>query len=132
MSNRDPKVTLLQIQDAALKAQEICSEHASLESLLADWKTTAALERFIEIIGEAVKRLPAGLREEHPEIPWKEIAGTRDRLSHGYDDLDYQVLWDAFQTDIPELLPVIESMLRKFPGSRTNTFRGQGFAVRIP
>jgi uncharacterized protein with HEPN domain len=117
MSSRDPQVTLLQIQDAALKTQEICSEHASLELLLKDWKATAALERFIEIIGEAVKRLPADLRDEHPEIPWKEIAGTRDRLSHGYDDLDYQVLWDAVQTDIPELLPVIESMLKKFQGS---------------
>ena len=117
MSRHDPKVTLLQIQDAALKALEICSEHASLESLLVDWKATAALERFIEIIGEAVKRLPPDLREQHPEIPWKEIVGTRDRLSHGYDDLDYQVLWDAVQTDIPELLPVIEQMLKKFQGS---------------
>jgi len=80
MSRHDSKVTLLQIQDAALKAQEICSEHASLESLLEDWKATAALERFIEIIGEAVKRLPLELRGEHPDIPWKEIAGTRDRL----------------------------------------------------
>lgn len=60
-------------------------------------------------------RLPADLREEHPEVPWKEIAGTRDSLSHGYDDLDYQVPWDAVQTDIPDLLPVIENMLRKFP-----------------
>ena len=65
----------------------------------------------------SVKRLPADLRDEHPEIPWKEIAGTRDRLSHGYDDLDYQVLWDAVQTDIPELLPAIEGMLKKFQGS---------------
>ena len=62
MSKHDPKVTLLQIQDAALKAREICFEHGSLESLLGDWKTTAALERVIEILGEAVKRLPADLR----------------------------------------------------------------------
>jgi len=117
MSKHDPGVTLLQIRDAALKARKICAEHGSLESLLIDWKATAALERFIEIIGEAVKRLPLELREEYPDIPWKEIAGTRDRLSHGYDDLDYQVLWDAVQTDIPDLLPAIESMLRKFPAT---------------
>jgi len=51
------------------------------------------------------------MREAHPSIPWKEIAGTRDRLSHGYDDLDYQVLWDAVQTDIPVLLETIEAIL---------------------
>lgn len=111
MSKRDPKVTLLQIREAAQRAQEICAEHDSLDSLVSDWKATAALERFIEILGEAVKRLPADLRETHSEVPWKEIAGTRDHLSHGYDNLDYQVLWDAVETDIPELLETIESIL---------------------
>ena len=111
MSKRDPKVTLLQIREAAQRAQEICAEHDSIDSLVSDWKATAALERFIEILGEAVKRLPANLRETHSEVPWKEIAGTRDHLSHGYDNLDYQVLWDAVETDIPALLETIESIL---------------------
>lgn len=111
MSRHDPKVTLLQIRDAALKAQEICAEQESLQSLLNDWKATAALERFIEIIGEAVKRLPMELRDAHPTVPWKEIAGTRDRLSHGYDDLDYHVLWDAVKTDIPLLLETVQALL---------------------
>ena len=111
MSRHDPKVTLLQIRDAASKAQKICADHESVESLLDDWKATAALERFIEIIGEAVKRLPMDLREAHSSVPWKEIAGTRDRLSHGYDDLDHQVLWDAVQTDLPGLLKVTELIL---------------------
>lgn len=110
MSRHDPKVTLLQIRDAAMKARDICAEHGSLESLLEDWKASAALERFIEIMGEAVKR-PPELRNQYPEVPWKEIAGTRDRLSHGYDDLDHRVLWDAVQTDIPRLMPVIDRML---------------------
>ena len=104
-------MTLLQIRDAALRAQEICSDHESVESLLNDWKATAALERFIEIIGEAVKRLPMDIRETHPSIPWKEIAGTKNRLSHGYDDLDYQVLWDAVKTDIPRLLETVETII---------------------
>jgi uncharacterized protein with HEPN domain len=77
-----------------------------------DWKATAALERFIEILGEAVKRLPVELREAYSDVPWKEIAGTRDHLSHGYDNLDYQVLWDAVQTDIPLLLETIEVILK--------------------
>lgn len=112
MSRHDPKVTLLQIRDAAQRAKEICAEHDSLNSLVSDWKATAALERFIEILGEAVKRLPVDLREANSDVPWKEIAGTRDHLSHGYDNLDYQVLWDAVQTDIPLLLETIERILK--------------------
>ena len=74
-------------------------------------QATAALERFIEIVGEAVKRLPVELRDRYPVVPWKEIAGTRDRLSHGYDDVDYQVLWDAVENDIPVLLATVDQML---------------------
>lgn len=119
MSARDPQVTLRQIQDAARRLQSICADK-TLEMLLADWQATAALERFIEIVGEGVKRLPVELRARHPSVPWKEIAGTRDRLSHGYDDVDYQVLWDAVQKDVPALLGTVEQMLREI-----ETLRGQ-------
>ena len=110
MSVRDPRVTLRQIQDAGRRLQMIC-EGKSKEQLLADWLATAALERYLEIVGEAVKRLPVDLRSKYPAVPWKEIAGTRDHLSHGYDDVDYQVLWDAVQKDLPELLTTVEKML---------------------
>ncbi len=80
--------------------------------LLADWLATAALERFLEIVGEGVKRLPMDLRLRHPSVPWKEIAGTRDHLSHGYGAVDYQVLWDAVQKDLPILLANVELMLK--------------------
>jgi uncharacterized protein with HEPN domain len=107
MSARDPRATLRQVQDAARRLQSICAGQ-TLATLLADWQATAALERFLEIVGEAVKRLPVDLRSRHPSVPWKEIAGTRDRLSHGYDDVDYQVLWDAVQNDVPVLLVTVE------------------------
>ena len=67
----------------------------------------------MEIIGEGVKRLPLELRSQHPAVPWKEIAGTRDHLSHGYDDVNYQVLWDAVQKDLPLLLTTVEAMLKQ-------------------
>ena len=111
MSVHDPRATLRQIQDAARRLQMICAGK-TLEQLLADWQATAALERFIEIVGEGVKRLPLDLRSRHPAVPWKEIAGTRDHLSHGYDDVDYQVLWDAVQKDVPALLVTVEQMLK--------------------
>ena len=100
-----------QIQDAARRLQIICAGK-TLATLLPDWQATAALERFIEIVGEGVKRLPMDLRSRYPSVPWKEIAGTRDHLSHGYDDVDYQVLWDAVQKDVPELLLTVERMLK--------------------
>ncbi len=83
-----------------------------MESLLKDWQATAALERFIEIIGEGVKRLPLELHNRYPAVPWKEIAGTRDHLSHGYDDMNFQVLWNAVQEDLPPLLATVEQMLK--------------------
>lgn len=58
-----------------------------------------------------MKRLPADLRERHPSVPWKEITGTRDHLSHGYDNVDHRVLWEAVQHDVPELLVAVERML---------------------
>jgi uncharacterized protein with HEPN domain len=111
MSAHDPRATLRQIQDAAHRLQTICA-NKTLDQLLDDWQATAALERFIEILGEGVKRLPMELRSRHPAVPWKEIAGTRDHLSHGYDDVDYQVLWDAVQKDVPAMLATIGQMLK--------------------
>ena len=110
MSVHDPQVTLRQIQEAAARLQAICAGK-TLSSLVADWQATAALERFMEILGEAVKRLPMELRNRYPDVPWKDIAGMRDHLSHGYDDVDHQVLWDSVQKDVPVLLATLEQML---------------------
>jgi uncharacterized protein with HEPN domain len=117
MSAHDPRVTLRQIQDAVHRLQTIC-EGKTKDQLQADWMATAALERFLEIVGEGVKRLPLDLRSRYPAVPWKEIAGTRDRLSHGYDDVNYQVLWDAVQQDLPPLLATIGLILKDLESSQ--------------
>ncbi|MEI9813618.1 MAG: HepT-like ribonuclease domain-containing protein [Acidobacteriota bacterium] len=64
----------------------------------------------IAVIGEAVKRLSPELRANHPDIPWKDIAGMRDRLIHGYDSVDFDELWKTASEDIPILLEQIKSM----------------------
>jgi len=110
MSRRDPRITLAQIRDAAEKARELCAAQ-TLDSLLADWKSTAALERCIEIVGEGVRRLPDEMKRRRTDIPWKEIAGTRDRLIHGYDVIDHRVLWDAVQIDVPRLIEAVDELL---------------------
>lgn len=115
MSKYDPKITLLQIAECARRAQELC--HATtLDELVSDWRSVLAFERVLEVLGEAVKRLPQDLRERYPTVPWKLVAGMRDRVSHGYDAIDYQTLWDAVQQDVPPLLTTVELMLRELDG----------------
>src|SRR5436309_478759 len=111
MSKRDPKVTLQQIGDYARQAQALCARK-SLPELLADRTEVLAFERALELVGEAVKRLPHELCDRYPAVPWSRVAGMRDRLSHGYDDIRYDVLWNAVQNDLPALLATVEQMLR--------------------
>ncbi len=111
MSKHDPKVTLRQIAEYGRHAQELCAGKSAAD-LKADWRQALAFERVIEVLGEAVKRLPDELRQQYPAVPWKLVAGMRDRVSHGYDAVDYQTLWDAVQEDLPVLLATVEEMLR--------------------
>jgi len=67
----------------------------------------------MEVLGEAAKRMPEDLRQKYPQVPRKLIADMRDKISHGYDAVDYQMLWDAAQNDLPGLLATVERMLRE-------------------
>ncbi len=70
-----------------------------------------AFSRSIEIIGEAAKQMPTAYREAHPEVPWKLIAGMRDRLVHGYFAVDYDIVWDVVENKLSELRPLIVALL---------------------
>ena len=70
-----------------------------------------AFERVMQCIGEAVKRLLPGLREAYPAVDWKGAAGLRDWVAHGYDGLDYNVLWKAAHDQLPGLCATVEQML---------------------
>ena len=62
-----------------------------------------AIIRAIEIIGEAVRNLPMSFREKYPEIPWREIVGTRDKVIHHYFGINFEIVWDIIEKDIPQL-----------------------------
>jgi uncharacterized protein with HEPN domain len=111
MSKHDPKVTLQQINDYALRAQELCAQNA-YPAILTDWHKRLAFERVMEVIGEAVKRLPPELTARYPAVQWRLVAGMRDRVSHGYDAIDYATLWDIVRDDVPTLLANVAQMLK--------------------
>lgn len=71
-----------------------------------------AFVRSLEIIGEAVKKLPDEFRAQHPEVEWRPIARMRDRLIHSYFGVDYSLVWDVVQQKIPALRQAIVLMLK--------------------
>jgi uncharacterized protein with HEPN domain len=110
MSKRDTQATLSQILHHAQLAEQLCHGR-TLPEFVKDWKSALALERILEIIGEAVKRLPSEVCASHTQVEWRLVAGMRDRLSHGYDDVDYEILWNVVQGDLPNLIETVEQML---------------------
>jgi uncharacterized protein with HEPN domain len=70
-----------------------------------------SLVRRLEIIGEAAKGVSAQMRRAHPQIPWKQMAGTRDRLTHAYFDVDLNVVWSIVTEDLPPLVRELEATL---------------------
>ena len=101
--------TLLDILRAARLALEF---RGRLEkaAFLTDLKTQAAVLHELLVLGEAAKRLSAAFREEHPDVPWKAIAGMRDRLLHGYDDEDLDLVWKTVDEDLPGLVKRLEAL----------------------
>ncbi len=83
----------------------------SLEKLNSDEDLRKAIERTLEIIGEAAKRIPKEFRENHSEIPWKEMAGLRDVIIHDYGNIDYIILWNVIKLEIPALKEKIEQLI---------------------
>jgi uncharacterized protein with HEPN domain len=70
-----------------------------------------ALIRLLEVVGEAASRVPDEECALYPEIPWPQIIGLRNRLIHGYDAVDLDILWQIIQVDLPPLVSVLETIL---------------------
>lgn len=84
----------------------------SYEQFVADKKTANAVLRSIEVIGEATKNVPDNVRAQYPQVPWKEMAGMRDKVIHSYFDVDKEIVWLVVKERIPALRPFVEQILR--------------------
>ncbi|PYV17445.1 MAG: hypothetical protein DMG07_05825 [Acidobacteria bacterium] len=104
-------VRLRHILDAAREALAFV-QGRSRADLDADHMLSLALVRLLEIIGEAARGVSPPLRESYPEIAWTQMAGMRDRLVHGYFDVNQDVVWQTVQQDLPPLIAELDRILR--------------------
>jgi uncharacterized protein with HEPN domain len=85
----------------------------AFEEFSADMKTAYAVLRCIEIIGEASKNVPALVRRKYPAIPWKKMAGMRDKVIHFYFGVNYRRVWLVVRNDIPKIKPLMEEIRKE-------------------
>jgi uncharacterized protein with HEPN domain len=109
---KDNSIYLRHILDAIWRVEEY-TEGVSYEEFRKAHLIQDGVIRQLEIIGEATKRLSKRFREMHPEIPWKDMAGMRDKLIHDYLGVDLGAVWDTIERDIPFLKDGISRLIEK-------------------
>jgi uncharacterized protein with HEPN domain len=93
--------------DAAREAMDI-ARGRSRANLDTDRLLNLSLARLLEIVGEAAGRVSKVQRESLPGVPWQEVVGLRNRLIHGYDNIDFDILWKIVTVDLPPLIAELE------------------------
>ena len=108
--HKDDAIRLRHMLDAAQEAIEFAQGHTRAH-LDGDRKLVLALVKDIEIIGEAAYQVSPTTRRQLPGIPWDDIIGMRHRLIHGYDFVDYDILWDTITYNLPGLIALLDEIL---------------------
>jgi len=106
----DDSVRIRHILDSAREAIAF-SKGRRRADLDTNRKLNLSLVRLLEIIGEAARGISLEFRECHPDLPWKSMVGMRDRLIHGYFDINLDVVWETVTDDLPELVAKVEKIL---------------------
>lgn len=103
MPKRDPDL-LVQDMLEAMQKIEIYIAGLDYPKFLRDEKTTDAVVRNLEVLGEAARQLPDDFTLRNPDVPWNQIAGLRNRIVHDYFGLDLEIIWRIIQHDLPPLV----------------------------
>ncbi len=98
------------MRDFARKAISL-SDKKTKSDLEQDETLRLALTHLVELVGEAASQVPPEIQQAQPGIPWPKIVGMRNRLIHGYDFIDYGILWDALKFNLPQLLKELDRAL---------------------
>jgi len=98
--------------EAAKEAVEFAAGK-SRKNLDDDRMLTLAITKSIEIIGEAASKVTESCKAENDKIPWNDVTSMRNRLIHGYFDINLDIVWETIQTDLPELIESLENILPK-------------------
>lgn len=112
MSERGDIEFLSDIKEA-IRRIALYIEKVQYEEFLEDIKIQDAVVRNLEIIGEAVKNISSSIKERYPQIPWKELAGIRDRLIHHYFGVNYDVVWSVAKDELVGITSQIKEILDK-------------------
>ncbi len=109
MTPRD-EISMRQMLDHAKEARDF-SRSKSRDDLDKDRVYSLAMTRLLEIVGEAASRVSQATRDQHSQIEWLPIVGLRNRLIHGYDQVDHDIMWQIAQKDLPALINELEQAL---------------------
>ena len=112
MTRHDDRARLHHMLDHALEAVAL-AKGRTRQDLDADRLLNLSLVRLLEIVGGAAARLSSETRDLYPSIPWADIIGLRNRLIHGYDIVDFDILWDIVNGDLPPLVAQLGEITRK-------------------
>ncbi len=100
---------------------ESFTEGFTFQDFTRDKRTQYAVIRALEVMAEAAKHIPQDIRQRYPEIPWREIAGMRDKLIHDYIGIDIETVWLVVKRHIPALRPSIQQVLREIEAQESAT-----------
>ena len=112
MTRHNPMVRVHHMLDHSREAVEMTRGRIRGD-LDRDRLLNLALVRLVEVIGEAASRVPEEFRSRHPQVPWRQTMGMRNRLIHGYDTVNFDILWTIIQEDLPPLIEQLEAIVRE-------------------